>query len=55
MCKSILMHKRDNKEVIKSNFVTSYLTFRGSISILSIIIYNFSMKLVHGMDFLASL
>ena len=32
MLKSISMHKRDSYRIIESTFVTSYLTFRGSIA-----------------------
>ena len=35
MLKSMLIHRKDNKRIIKSNFVTSYLAFRGSIPIVS--------------------
>ena len=31
MLKSISMHKRDSKGTIQSDFVTSYLAFKGSI------------------------
>ena len=31
MLKSMLIHKRDNKRTVKSNFVISYLAFKGVI------------------------
>ena len=31
MLKSISMHQRDSKGIVKSNFITSCLAFRGSI------------------------
>ena len=31
MLKSMLIYQRDSKGIVKSNFVTSCLTFRGSI------------------------
>ena len=31
MLKSMSIHQRDNKGIVKSNFVTSCLAFRGSI------------------------
>ena len=36
MLKSMPIHQKDRKRIIKSNFVTSYLTFRGSIPTQSI-------------------
>lgn len=37
MLKSMLMHKKDNKEKVKSNFVTLCLIFRRSIPTLKVI------------------
>ena len=33
MFKSMLMHKKDSKEIVKCDFVTLYFAFKGSIPI----------------------
>ena len=40
MLKSISIHKKDSKMIVKSNFVTSCLTFKGSIPILILLCYH---------------
>ena len=51
MLKSMSIHQRDSKGIVKSNFVTSCLAFRGSIPIMDWVIvdggwwqYVFSIK-----------
>ena len=54
MLKSMSIHQKDSNKIFKSNFITSYLTFRVSIPTKSISIHQNDSKRMVKFNFVTS-